>query len=165
MCWQPCYFTTGCSNLIPSKQQVPHLNPVSPILPVSQTSSGNLSSLNLHADSSDKLDFFHSQLRLPRNFLLQYRTPPRGPPVISTAPNLRVHRTGRRRTHFTHEGSKRYYSFNDSPHKFKNSKQPANKPAPPHQGTWGTTVVVNEESKPPNPFFLPSEVGAPISEN
>ena len=61
--------------LIPSKQQVPHLNPVSPILPVaSQTSSGKLSSLNLHPDLSNKLDFLHSQLKLSRNILLQYRT-------------------------------------------------------------------------------------------
>ena len=96
-------------------------------------------------------DFFHSQLKLSRNFLIQCRPPPRGQPLISTAPNPRLHRTGRRRTLFTTEGTKRHFSQNNSPHKFKNSHKPAKQPAPPHRGAPGTTSVVNEESKPFDP--------------
>ena len=96
-------------------------------------------------------DFFHSQLKLSRNFLIQCRPPPRGQPLISTAPNPRLHRTGRRRTLFTAEGTKRHFSQNNSPHKFKNSRKPAKQPAPPHRGAPGTTSVVNEESKPFDP--------------
>ena len=99
----------------------------------------------------EPLDFFHSQLKLSRNFLMQCRPPPRGQPIISTAHNPRLHRTGRRRTFFTEDGSKLHFSHNNSPHKFKNSNKPAKQPAPPHRGAPGTTSVVNEESKPFDP--------------
>ena len=103
-----------------------------------------------HSNQSaeESLDFFHSQLKLSRNFLMQCRPPPRGQPLIR---NPRLHRTGVRRTLFTTDGTKRHFSQNNSSHKFKNSHKPAKLPAPPHRGAPGTTSVVNEESKPFDP--------------
>ena len=111
-------------------------------------------------------DFFHSQLKLSRIFLMQHRSPSKGPPIICTTPAPRLQRTGRRHTRFTPQGEKQFYSQVNSRIKSKNSRPNANKPAPPQRGAPGTTQVVNEESKPFDPpHSFPLRLGLPVQEN
>ena len=122
---------------------------------------------------SDPLNFLGPKVKFSRRFLLQQRpslSPPtfsqiqsqdttshsssqHSPtiqiqPIFKLSPAPRLHRSGRRRTLFTPQGRKIFFS--KSKPKLKNSHS-ANKPAPPHGGSPGTTQVVNGECQPQDP--------------